>query len=273
MTLRMHRPGPPLDRFVECFWHNDGDPARHRRERLLPNGSFALLFNLSGAPLRRFDHDSDGIGQALSGAAICGVQTGYAVRDTSQPRTVLGVHFRPGGAAPLLGLPASLLTDRFAALDDLWGARARELHERLMDATTPEARFGLIEGALLERLERLRAHHPAVSYALRQLSASPALARIATVREETGYGAKRFITLFRESVGVAPKMFCRVRRFQSVIEQLAHGTRVEWAQIAADSGYADQPHLNREFRAFAGMTPTQYRPVAEDRPNHVAIED
>jgi len=273
MTLRMHRPGPPLDRFIECFWHNEGDQAPHRRERLLPNGSFALLFNLGGDRLRRFADDADREGQALSGAAICGVQTSYAVRDTSRPRTVLGVHFRPGGAAPLLGLPASLLTDRHAALDDFWGARGRELHERLMEASTAEARFRLIERALLARLEQRRAHHPAVSYALRQLSASPALLRIAAVREKTGYGAKRFIALFRDSVGVAPKMFCRVRRFQGVIELLSRGAPVEWSHVALDGGFSDQPHLNREFRAFAGITPLQYRPVAQDRPNHVAIKE
>ena len=273
MSLRVHRPGPPLDRFVDCFWHNDGERLSHRRERLLPNGSFALLFNLGEDRIRRFAHDADALGQALPGATVCGAQSGYVVRDTSQPKTVLGVHFRPGGAAPLLGLPAGLVTDRHVGLEELWGLRSRTLRERLIEAATPEARFGLIEQALLARLERPGRQHPAVSYALRQLTATPALTRIANLRAETGYGPKRFIALFRDSVGVTPKLFCRLWRFQGVIEALARGEAVEWAQVAADGGFADQPHLNREFRAFAGITPTQYRPVARDRPNHVAIDD
>lgn len=273
MALRVQRPGPPLDRFVECFWHNEGERLSHRRERLLPNGSFALLFSLSEAPIRRFAHDGDIVGLALPDAAVCGAQSSYAVRDTTQPRTVLGVHFRPGGAAPLLGLPAGLITDHHVGLDALWGARSRELRERLVEAVTPEARFGLIERALRARLDAAPRHHPAVSHALRRMSAAPSLARIAEVRAETGYGAKRFIALFRDSVGLTPKLYCRVRRFQDAIERLARGEAVEWAEVAADAGFADQPHLNREFRAFAGLTPTQYRPVAPDRPNHVAIQE
>lgn len=274
MALRVYKPGPPLDRLIDCLWHSDGDRSEHQRERLLPNGSFALLFNLGEGRLRRFVRDADALGHNLPDAAVCGVHPRYVVRDTSRPKTVLGVHFRPGGAAPLLGMPAGLLTDGHAGLEDLWdGRRSRELHERLIEAPTPEARFALMETALRARLDRLRPHHPAVSCALRHLTATPALTRIADVREETGYSAKRFIALFRDSVGLTPKLFCRVWRFQGVIERLAQGETVEWAHVAADGGFADQPHLNREFRAFAGITPTQYRPVADDRPNHVAIED
>ncbi len=271
MTMRTHRPGPPLDRFVDCFWHNDGDRTGHKRERLLPNGSFALIVNLSEDRIRRFAHDADPIGIDVPGTLVSGAHAGYYVRDTSTPRTVLGVHFRPGGAAPLLGLPAGLLAGCHVGLEDIWGRPARVLRDRLIEAASPEARFGLIERALLARLDRPGRHHPAVSYALRKLSAAPALARIAEVRAETGYGAKRFIQLFQDAVGLTPKLYCRVQRFQAVIDRLARGEAVEWAAVAADGGYCDQSHLNREFRAFAGMTPTEYRPVARDRPNHVAI--
>lgn len=271
MTMRTHRPRPPLDRFVDCFWHNDGDRLEHRRERMLPNGSFALIVNLSEDRIRRFAHDADPVGIDYPGALVSGAHAGYYVRDTSAPKTVIGVHFRPGGAAPLLGLPAGPLAGCHVGLEDIWGRSARALRDRLIEAATPDERFAILSNALLARLERPFGHHPAVGYALRRLTAAPALTRIAEVRADTGYGAKRFIQLFHDAVGLTPKLYCRVQRFQGVIDRLARGERVEWAAVAADSGYCDQSHLNREFRAFAGMTPTEYRPVATDRPNHVAI--
>jgi AraC-like DNA-binding protein len=96
-------------------------------------------------------------------------------------------------------------------------------------------------------------------------------ARIAEVQSAAGYSAKHFIEIFRASVGLTPKTYCRVRRFQSVLENLFGKRKIEWARVALDCGFYDQSHLNREFRAFSGVTPGEYQGVAIDRPNHLAI--
>jgi AraC-like DNA-binding protein len=64
--------------------------------------------------------------------------------------------------------------------------------------------------------------------------------------------------LFREHVGLTPKLFCRVRRFRAMLDQITKGRPVNWAKLAADCGYFDQAHLIRDFRAFAGITPVEY---------------
>jgi AraC-like DNA-binding protein len=272
MIARIYKPGPPLGAFVDCLWHYRRHTAVHKRERALPTGTVEIVVSLREDPFRVFGNDVDAQGQRFRGAIVCGAQSGYFVLDTSQEESVVGVHFKPGGAAPFLGVPASEFTDRHVGLEDLWGARARELRERLLEAGSSEALFELLEQSLLARLRRPLLPHPAVAHALRQLTAMPAMARIGQVREETGYGAKRFIEVFRNSVGLTPKLYCRIQRFQSVIERLAHGARVDWAAVALDAGFCDQSHLNREFRAFSGVTPTDYRPVSDDRPSHVAID-
>jgi len=221
--------------------------------------------------MRVFADDADARGQEFPASVICGPQSAYFVLDTSQPGAAVGVNLRPGAAASVLGIPADQLSDRHVGLEDIWGGAARKLRDRLREARSPERRFAILEQALAARLQRPLLPHPAVAYALRAVDASPSLARVGQVRDETGYSAKRFIELFRHSVGLAPKRYCRIRRFQTVIESLARGEPVEWAGVAADSGYSDQSHLNREFRALAGVTPGEYRPVSNDRPSHVAI--
>ena len=114
--------------------------------------------------------------------------------------------------------------------------------------------------------------HPSVAYALDQLTAGPSVARIGVVQDAAGYGAKRFIELFRNSIGLTPNVYCRIMRFQVVIDRLARGRRVEWAHVALDGGYCDQSHLNREFRVLSGLTPSEYRPGDGARPNHVPID-
>jgi AraC-like DNA-binding protein len=263
MIARVFRPGPPLGEYVECFWHYDGFARSHRSERALPTGTVDLVFNMREDRIR-----------SLPGAVVSGAYSEYFTIDTSLPSMTVGVHFRPGGAAPFLGVPAGELRDRHVALEDVWGAGARALRERLLEARTAEARFELLEVALLARARsRPLLMHPAVAHAIARVSADPSIARVERVREETGYGAKRFIELFRDAVGLTPKVYSRVARFGAVVERLARGERVEWADVAVAGGYYDQPHLNREFRRFAGVTPTAYRPAPGDRVFHLAVED
>jgi AraC-like DNA-binding protein len=84
--------------------------------------------------------------------------------------------------------------------------------------------------------------------------------RIASVQRRAGYSPKHFIALFRDAVGLTPKHYYRIKRFTAALQTLAEGTGAGLAELAASLGYADQSHLTREFRDFAGITPTQYRP-------------
>ena len=122
------------------------------------------------------------------------------------------------------------------------------------------------------RLDGQLSHHPAVSFALQRFAADPAVARVQQISHATGYSAKRFIKLFTDGVGLAPKRFCRVLRLQAVINELARGHRVEWASVAAESGYCDQSHLIRDFKTMTGLTPAEYEPTNGRSPNHVSVK-
>ena len=272
MVRRLYRPVPPLDRYVDCLWYIDDPAASYPRERALPTGTAELVIDLSGNPMRVFSDDQDVEGQVVRNALVCGVHSKYFVLDTSVGTRVAGVHFRPGAGSLFLGAPGGELTNRHLALEDLWGAHARRLSQRMLEASSIDALFSLLERTLLACLTRSREPHPAVTYALRECGRDPSLVRIEELQRTTGYSAKRFIELFRDGVGLTPKSYCRIRRFQAVIDSLTRGEQPRWASVAVDGGYADQSHLNRDFRAFAGVTPGSYRPVSADRPNHVAIE-
>ncbi len=235
----------------------------------MPTGALDIVFTLRDEPIQVFEDETDDRGERYGGAVVHGAQSRYFVLEGKPHVSTVGVHFWPGGAAPFF--PAAELADRHVALDDLWGG-AGSLRDRLIDATSPAARFAMLEQALIARLGRAPLVHPVVSYALRRIGAAPTLARVEQVREQTGYGAKRFIELLRHTVGLTPKIYCRIRRFDAAIALAASGARVEeWAKVAADSGYFDQSHLNRDFRSFAGLVPGAYRPVSAQRRHHIAV--
>ena len=271
MSPSFYSPGQPLNAFVECFWYFPAYVAGHQRERALPTGTIELVVNLGEGRMRILKDDQDVDGQHFDRSVVCGPHSRYFVLDTSRSAPVVGIHFRPGGATPFFNLPADELTDRHVALEDLWGPWAHEAHERLTQASSPEQMFWLLEQVLLSRLRKPHLLHPAVAYAVRKLTAFPDIARIRQVQNETGYAAKRFIELFSGSVGLTPKVYSRIQRFQAVIKRVARGDQVDWADVALGGGYCDQSHLNREFRAFTGITPALYQPVAKHRPSHIAV--
>jgi AraC-like DNA-binding protein len=198
------------------------------------------------------------------------------VLDARRDVHVIGVHFRPGGGAALLGVNAQELTDRHIALSDIWGERAHTLRAQLSEAPTPAAKFALLERVMFERLavSRLRPRplvHPAISFALRGMQTAPTEVRIAQVQSATGYSPRRFTTLFTDTVGLTPKLYSRINRLRSVVERVARGGEVAWADLASEYGYYDQSHLTRDFREFSGVTPGEYRPRAPDTALHMDL--
>jgi len=243
---------------------------QHDRERALPTGTTELVFNLGAERMRIFKDELDEFGRQFKRSVVCGPHSRYFVLDTSQSTPALGAHFRAGGASAFF-CPNSEISESTVELEEIWGSRARDLHEILLhNASSTEQLFRVVEEALRSHLgSKLTELHPAVDYAVHQLIASPALHTVSKLEDETGYSPKHFIQLFRASVGLTPKVFSRIQRFQTAIARIARRERIDWAALAVDSGYYDQSHLNREFRVFAGMTPGEYEPVSRERPSHV----
>ena len=272
--MRSHHcvPGPPLAEFVELLWLYEGYQQPHAKERLLPDGSMELVVNLNEDLTRVYDPQHTDRYEVVRGPVVVGAHSEFFVIDTAEQHTVAGVHFKPGGAFPFLGLPASELHNRLVPLDCLWGRLADELRVKLLEAATPEAKLEVLEQTLLARAQRFD-RHPAVAFALREFHGVPHTRTIAGVTEQIGLSAKRFIEVFSGEVGLTPKVFCRVRRFQRVLRRIGAGRPVDWAGVAVDCGYFDQAHFIRDFRAFSGINPSTYIAQRTEHLNHVPMVD
>jgi hypothetical protein len=107
MQFFTHIPLPPLSNFVELFWFYDGySPGPHSKERLMPEGSIELVINLKQDEARIYDRENLDKYARLPGAVLCGPHSSFFVIDTAQQPSVIGVHFKPGGAFPFFKMPA-----------------------------------------------------------------------------------------------------------------------------------------------------------------------
>ena len=153
-------------------------------------------------------------------------------------------------------------------LEEVWGRAASELQARLSELRGPEAVLAAFERALCERLPRVRGIHPAIAASLARLQHGSDVRALVL---DSGYSHRRFISLFHAAVGLTPKVFLRVRRFQRALARATAQPELSWVALALEAGYTDQAHFHREFRAFTGLTPGSYRALAPGAANHVPI--
>jgi AraC-like DNA-binding protein len=191
-------------------------------------------------------------------AFVMGVHGEHAVLDGACAPAYLRVFLGPLGAYTLLGMPMTELRGQVVDLADVLGPAGRRLAERLPAEPTWGARFGILDGLLLRRLDVGPRPAPEVRRAWQLLVTTGGGAPIGRIAAEVGWSHKHLNTRFRQQVGLSPKTAARLVRFDRVMRAMDRPGPPGWARIAAESGYADQPHLVREFRTFTGATPTDF---------------
>jgi AraC-like DNA-binding protein len=256
MPSSFYTPHAPLDALVDFFWIYEGYTAPHQREQVMPVPTLDVVFTL------------DSSGRASSG--ISGARSEAFLLDTSLPFSAIGIHFRPGGGFPFFGIPAGELHNQTVSLDTLWSGFARTVSDQLWETPGAEARFLILERALLARARGRFDRHPVVMRAVALFDRSHGALSVGQVVRRTGISQRRLVELFWNEVGLSPKRFCRVRRFNDVLRRVESFSDVDWTEVAHVCGYFDQAHFNHDFRAFAGLSPSEYlrRRVAR---NHVAV--
>lgn len=265
----IRRPCAALGPFVELLWASAPGPVDPDvdRECMLPTGTTHVVIRLD-RPVRFFDDLDDETPSSSGYGFVGGVRSSYYVRDVSEPGASVGAMLRPGACELLLGVPADRLAGRHTPLSDLWGAKAEAARARIAEAPTPAAQLDAFEAILLEQRPRLRAVHPAVAAALHGFSVGTSVAEVV---RDAGLSHRRFIEVFRRSVGLSPKLYCRVQRFTRVLDRLCHERRLGAIELALAAGYSDQAHLNREFREFTGVSPGRYRELAPRSAHHLPV--
>jgi methylphosphotriester-DNA--protein-cysteine methyltransferase len=240
-------PDPRLAAFVERISFSCDPPGEPSPPiRVIPDGRIDLLSSVDDRGEGRTD--------------VFGVKTAALFAQSVRPVTNVALHFLPGAASALLGVRADELTDRTVAADELFGAG---FTARLLDAAGPRARRSARESALLARARVTDAAVDSLArLAARRIERRAGQVRISELALELGVGERRLERAFRAQVGVGPKTFARIARFRATWSALERGGRP--VEVALAQGYFDQPHLVRDFVAFACDAPRRIFPSRGD---------
>lgn len=251
MFFRRFDPPPALAPWVECLWtlRMEAPAADRPPERILPDGCMELVVNLR-APVRT--RIGQGPAVVHPAAALAGQISRVLLLEHLGVTEIVAARFRPLGAAALFGFGLAELADREVALADL-GEPWRGLEARLQEAK-PEARLPLLTSCLLGAL-RQPASSP-LHRAVDLIRRGHGIQRVEQVARAAGFSPRQLERRFLREVGLAPKQFSRIVRFQHLIRSLPKTP--DWAAAAGEAGLTDQAHLVREFREFTGLTPTAW---------------
>lgn len=269
MEFLTYKPTRALSPFVEFFWYCKEYTPEHQWERVLPSTQAQLLVNLDENTLRW--RSLDGHTHHSSGAAFSSASWRPKDIDTPQQYNIMGVLFRPGGAAAVFPHSANASVDLHLELECLW-SDGNHLRERLTCVTNELERFLALEAYLLSVFQiptGVICGRDPIPAALNLLQGG------ATVRQTAvhlGYTYKSLNRLFRERVGTTPKQTSRLLRFRRALENLDRAPGKGWSEFALAHGYADQSHLIREFQTFSTFSPGRLAALGGNVSGHIPLE-
>jgi AraC-like DNA-binding protein len=246
-------PAEALRPFIQNYWMiGGGVSALH--ETIFVDAQADILFNF-GCPYER--RRLDGSTTLMTVSNLDGQREHPVSIVQAGAIDLIGIRFLPGGMAAFLPMPAYVVSNQTPAVGDVFGRAACELEGRLYDSITqPEQQVALLDRFFLERLHLGAAHRCALHLAA-HLRASGGGLSVRHLSAEAGYSIRTVDRLFRQYLGISPKFYAQIVRFEAALERMAQGMSL--ADVAALSGYYDQPHFTKTFVTYSGQSPEQYR--------------
>lgn len=246
IRYREIEPSIQLRPFVANFWILEHDGVDVTPQRVVPDGHAELILNWD----QPFESFHAGQWQRQPQYFLAGQIDGPLLLRPAGKARMLGVRFHPHGVSWLLGRCGRELSGRFTPVEDLSHALSRSLNNAL-EAAAP---VGAVETALLSAGHISGDEDVLVAEAVRRIGAKKGAVELKALARDLGLSIRQLERRFLFTVGLPPKLFCRIERFNNVFHALGKPSG-NWVETAVACGYYDQAHLIRDCKSFSGQTP------------------
>ena len=274
MILQVHTPAFPLHQFVDHFIYFEGYNPGHRMDRFLPDGNAEFIIELTDNPKYIYDNETLTEIQSFRHAWVSGVRTQPITIPAGRDSRMLIVTFKKGKAHPFYEFPMTELANLVVDANLVFGKNLRELRDRLLHSPSISHMFLLVEKFLLQQAgDSLRASTPSkcVEYVVSNIAKQPTTLGLQQLSSQIGYSQKHFIDLFKRQVGVPPKQYLKIMRFQKAVQEIENNRPIQWSRLAMESEFYDQAHFINDFKVFSGFTPNEYIRRKRETLNYIAV--
>lgn len=271
MIYQTHIPKFPLNQFIEAFIYFERIEHAHTVDRFLPNGDTEILIDFHDTPQFIYDNDSLKEIQACNHVWASGVRTEPITIPSGSNAAMMVISFKKGMAYPFFPFPMNEIADCVVDADLIWGSDFANLRERLLESKDIEFRFATVEDFLLNKFHSKLMANPCVAFALDQMTKRPDGLSIGDLNQKIGYSQKHFISMFRKQVGLTPKAYLKIMRFQKAVSRIEAVGDSDWISLSQECGFYDQAHFINDFKLFSGFTPEAYATRKGNYLNYVPV--
>jgi AraC-like DNA-binding protein len=271
VIFRAHIPRSPLNRFIELLIFFERVEHAHSVDRFLPNGDTEILIDFSDSPQYIYDNDTLKEIQACHRVWTSGVRTEPITIPSGNGAVMMVIAFKKGLAAPFFPFPMEEISDCVVDADLVWGEDFGYLRERMLETKDIDLRFSMVEDFLMAKFGPSLELNPCVAFAVNEMMQRPDRLSIAKMNEKIGYSQKHFAEIFRKQVGVTPKSYLKIMRFQKAVKTIDAASAIDWREIALTCGFYDQAHFIHDFKHFSGFTPEHYARIHTNYQNYIPV--
>ena len=221
----------------------------------LPNGTSDMVFVCNG----KFSfHNTHHKGETLPASYVFGCQPESFHFSVNEPLTLFGIDFTPYGLHLISGMSVNEFTGSFCALDVLFGKEGKELTDQILETKNTGRKVTLIESFLIKLFITRYKPLPVIISAVNQVRDIHGRISMSTLSSSLDKGERQLERIFNRAVGLSPKLFAQITRFNYIFKLIKDCPTVDFQDIAFICGYYDQNHLIKEFKQFSGVTPSEY---------------
>jgi len=272
MINKLYIPSFPLNHFIESFYYYIGYTPEHSIDRFLPDGNVQIIFDLTDYPKYIYDNETLKEIQSCKNVWFSGFRTEPISIPSGKESEMIIVQFRKGKASTFICEPMYAVTNYVVDAELVLKNEILDLRERLKDAVSIDEKFQILENNFLRHYRSSLEENPFVDYVIKRIITKPNKISLKEVADNAGYSQKHIIKIFKENVGIAPKEFLKIIRFQKAIEEIEQHKEVNWASLAFDCGFYDQSHFIANFKTFSGFTPAEYVKQRGEFLNYVPVK-
>lgn len=256
MEYNTYIPQGPLSKYIQRYWtlENDDVSEAPTRDRIFPDGCIELLFNY-GDRFKKYEGDK-ALWQPVS--FIHGQLKQFIEVERTGTVGIFSVRFRPHGLRPFVSFAVDEATDSMLPITELWGDAGDVLAQQVVSAGSTEERIRLVEDFFENRCNPSVDKNDTVHQCVERIEKSMGTISIDRLAADLCVGRRHLERKFSEHVGLGPKLFARIIRFNYVLHLIEDKAENSFAHLAQEGGFYDQAHFIKDFKDFTGLNPGSY---------------
>lgn len=257
MAIQRHLLKGVLNQYIEAIFHLKDFMPDHSIERVVPTGHVFIIFELDGFQRNTYDNDTLAPIATYKEVWISGMQKNHISISAHPHSELFVIQFKAFGAYPFFHFPIHILNDKVISGKEVFGEEILVLREEILNKNSTDEKFLCAENWLLKRFRKEKTPPADLLKVLERLQYKPVV-NFLEVIESYSKTQKHLIDQFKKYLGLTPKYYQRMLRFNEILRQIHQSNKIEWAQVAYQLEYTDQSHFIKEFKHFSGINPQKF---------------